>query len=354
MLSRVLITCIVVLIAIATYFVWESLQREDGTLSAIVRGAQIRSENQDRMRQWERELQTTDVGRKSVLLTGGSRGLGRGIAAHLLGAGAHMILPLRDMPKNQSAFRNELLAEARDLGYHVAPESINDLVLLPMDLSDFNSIKQFVLALKELHLLVNVLINNAGLVSLDSNTTAQGFQMTMGVNFFGTAHLTLLLDEQGLLAKDVVVVNVGSEEHRGAPPLPSDLFNLSGDSLASKFAAYGQSKLALAGWSYELARKWPAPRVVRCVCPGPVVSDIGRAAPWPLSSIVSWSMKSFFQPATEAALPVLWLALSPAAQKVSEVNWHMSRPLRAGQNASQPAFGEWVWNEMVRARTKTS
>lgn len=181
MISRVLLTCTVVLIAIAAYFVWDSLQHEDGTLSAIVRGAQIRSENKDKMRQWEQELQTTDVGRKSVLLTGGSRGLGRGIAAHLLGAGAHMILPLRDMPKNQSAFRNELLAEARDLGFdHVAPESINDLVLLPMDLSDFSSIKQFVLALKELHLLVNVLINNAGLVSLDSNTTAQGFQMTMG------------------------------------------------------------------------------------------------------------------------------------------------------------------------------
>jgi len=348
------------LAAIVSCLIWAAGHHGDNTVAMIMKGMQIRSDNASWMQQWSEELHTTNVAHKTILLTGGSRGLGRGIAAHLLGAGARLILPMREVPSDLPTFRKELELESRGLGYQHKDGSKKDLLVLPMDLSDLSTINRFVTKLREEHVTVDVLINNAGLISLSPTTTAQGFEMTMGVNFVGTAHLTLRLDEEGVLAKNAVVVSVGSEEHRNAPSLPSLLnpgtepFGNENFSLANTLTAYGRSKLALAAWSYELSRRWKAPRVVRCVCPGPVVSDIARSAPWPLPEIVGLGMRLFFQPANEAALPIMWLALSPMAQKEKEVNWHMSQARRAGQNVSDPDVGKWIWGELSRMRSEAS
>ncbi len=87
------------------------------------------------------------------------------------------------------------------------------------------------------------------------------------------------------------------------------------------------------------------------VCPGPVASDIARAAPWPINKIVAWGMRHTFQTPERAALPVVKLALSgaaafPQASDISgagSVHFHMSEPRLALAEASDVASGEWLW-----------
>ena len=64
---------------------------------------------------------------------------------------------------------------------------------------------------------IDVLVNNAGLVPVPYRLTKQKFDMGLGVNFVGTAYFTLGLRSSGLLrAPGGRVVMVSSEEHRMA------------------------------------------------------------------------------------------------------------------------------------------
>ena len=87
------------------------------------------------------------------------------------------------------------------------------------------------------------------------------------------------------------------------------------------------------------------------VCPGPVASDIARAAPWPINKIVAWGMRHMFQTPERAALPVVKLALQGAAafpeaseaSHAAAVHFHMSEPRPALAEAIDIASGEWIW-----------
>jgi hypothetical protein len=90
------------------------------------------------------------------------------------------------------------------------------------------SIDRFVDELASQGVLLDGLINDAGMVPISGGVTAEGFEPAFGINYLGTAHLTLELHRRGLLKPDATIVNVTSEEHRLASfasvldaPLPS-------------------------------------------------------------------------------------------------------------------------------------
>ena len=76
------------------------------------------------------------------------------------------------------------------------------VTLFPMDLADLSSVGGCVAAMDAADLRAALLVNNAGLTSPYDETTAQGYELSAGVNFLGTAHFTLSLIEQGVLAPD--------------------------------------------------------------------------------------------------------------------------------------------------------
>ena len=85
---------------------------------------------------------------------------------------------------------------------------------------------------------------------------------------------------------------------------------------------------------------------------GFVGSAIARDAPWPLAPIVQCGMGLAFPSPTEAALPVIELALL-GADAPSAVHYHMSEPKAAGAGADDLSNGSWLWEEterLIRAR----
>lgn len=185
---------------------------------------------------------------KTILVTGTTSGLGQGIASHLYEAApasTTLILPVRNAQKHTAESTADTLkqfgAEQRQLyapasakprssantgsDSETATETQRDhpkLVVVQQDLSDLDSISASVAELKRLGMVVDVLINNAGMIDQSGALTKQGFDLTMGVNHFGTAALTLQLKREGLLAETGGrVVIVSSEEHR-LPQTPLD------------------------------------------------------------------------------------------------------------------------------------
>ena len=361
----------------------------DGTMSLLLRGFAIRRRHASRLQQVARAIHTGALRGKVVLVTGTGRGLGSGIASHLAAGGVQLILPQRkggDVPVLRQRLArmgtDAMRACAKDP--HAVPQLAPSDIdvrspLCGLEMGSLASIDRFVDELASQGVLLDGLINNAGMVPITGGVTSEGFEPAFGINYLGTAHLTLELHRRGLLQPDATIVNVTSEEHRLASfasvldaPLPSTQQAPSGAQLdakgphgerrlgaqlgalpvdASVFNAmerYAFSKLLLTTFSHELARRVPC--TIKDVCPGPVASEIARDAPWPLGDLTLVGMWLTFPSPSDAALPIVERLL---ADKTADVHYHMSEVRAAGSHAQDAAVGEWLWKqtaELLRTR----
>ena len=356
----------------------------EGTTALIVQGFRLRWRHAARLRAFAQSLHGGALRGKTVLVTGSARGLGSGVAAHLAAGHARLVLPLRTVP-DTDAMRRQLAeaatavrranADTPSAVTPMTPSSV-DLVALScgLELGSFASIEQFAQALKAAGIVVDVLINNAGMVPIASGLTAEGFERAFGINFLGTVHLTQTLQAAGVLKPEATIINVSSEEHRlssyadhsrlmpdaaRALHLPHHgsvkgipLGAVPPHSIAHAMERYAYSKLLLTTFSHQLDRRTPA--TVRDICPGPVASEIAREAPWPIGAITKYGMSLLFPSPAIAALPVVELAVTASGGSSKEVHYHMSEPRPAGAGASDDAVGAWLWEEtqkLIAARS---
>lgn len=230
--SCTLVSALVV--AALAYWAYDVVYGEVNTNQMLIAGFRNRATNAKAMRDFAARFYGEDgqamLDGKTILVTGTTSGLGEGIAAHIYEAApasATLVLPVRSAKKHPvdaveerlsvlgALQRSEFAADSK------RPAGHPKVVVVQQDLSDLDSIDKSVQELKTAGIVVDVLINNAGLAPINWQLTKQGFDVAMGVNHFGTAHLTLQLNEQGLLSHGPLksstrgrVVMVSSEEHR--------------------------------------------------------------------------------------------------------------------------------------------
>jgi len=167
---------------------------------------------------------------KRIIVTGATNGVGFATARSLARAGARVILAVRNL----------------ELGAQRAAEMGGDTSVLKLDLADQSSVREFPTLFDGD---VDILINNAGIVSQHRTETVDGFETMMGTNFLGPFALTNLLFSRVRSQ----IINVGSDAHRTAtiafddPHLRTRKW--------SALPAYGRSKLAMMLWGLELDRR---------------------------------------------------------------------------------------------------
>jgi len=281
---------------------------------------------------------------KKVLITGATRGLGRGIAAHFRALGADLYLPCRTIPKGLETQLDEDADMLVSLHSGAGKEMNRGHVYIwHMDLGNLNSIDAAVLQLKKQIPLasIDILINNAGLISPFGNLTKQGFEMSFGVNFLGTARFTLQLIEIGLLKNQARIVSVSSEDHRASRRLNSTgaAFGAPWSTgVADTMERYAYSKLAQTTFFTHLALV-ERDFVILDICPGPVASDIARGV-GVITDIATFFMGWLFQSKFKAALPILQLSIAPQFQTKSGKHFHMAAERPARSDAIDPLEGE--------------
>lgn len=186
-----------------------------------------------------------DTQLKHVLITGANEGIGKATAHALAQKGFAVIMACRNMEKAESA-----LAEIKQRTGN------RNVELLPLDLSDLNSVQQAAKLYRERYPRLDVLLNNAGIITSVLEKTAQGFERQFGVNHLGHYLLTRLLLDLVEAAPEPRIVNVSSHLHyRGE----LDFGTLRGENADhyDGLKAYGQSKLANILFTRELARRYP-------------------------------------------------------------------------------------------------
>lgn len=208
---------------------------------------------------------------KTVLITGGNTGIGKETAVDLARRGARVILACRDMERANKA--------ADD----VKTRSGNDNVVVKMlDLASLKSVREMAQDILTSEERLDVLINNAGVMSCPQWKTEDGFEMQFGVNHLGHFLLTnCLLD---LLKKSAPsrIVNVSSLAHVRGQIHFEDL-NQEKDYKPKK--SYAQSKLANVLFTRELANKLQGTGVTTySLHPGVIRTELGRHF-WPTLSM---------------------------------------------------------------------
>ena len=194
-------------------------------------------------------LETFSLDGQVAVVTGGSRGLGRGMAGALAAAGAHVVLLARDAAKLAEA-----AAEITAAGGAVSTRAL--------DLTDETACVAAMRDIGMAHGRLDILLNNAGIIGwsafADSETSA--WQATLDTNL--TPMFVLAREAAALMRprREGRIINIGS------------VLSVSG---RGRLAAYCTSKAAIVGLTRSLAAELgPDGITCNCIAPGYFATEI--------------------------------------------------------------------------------
>ncbi len=180
--------------------------------------------------------------RKTAIVTGANGGLGFETTRALARNGYRVIMACRNPAKAEEA-RRSLLEQ----------ESGIELELLPLDVSDFDSVRQFVERFNSDIGQLDLLVNNAGIVAMPLSRNSAGHEMQMATNYLGAFALTGRLLPSFRPDRPCRIVNVGSLAHRMGK-LAFEDFNWE-TTPYKEMKGYAYSKVALLTFTVELNRR---------------------------------------------------------------------------------------------------
>ncbi|TGB02017.1 oxidoreductase [Halobacillus salinus] len=180
---------------------------------------------------------------KVVVVTGGNGGLGYEAVNVFAKRGAKVILASRSVERGQEAHA-KLTNET--------PSA--DVEVMELDLGDLESVHNFAHAFQQKYDRLDILLNNAGVMTTPYGTTKDGFEQQLGINHLGHFALTGLLFDTIKKTPDARIVNISSNAHRQGE-IDFDNLMFEGGNGYTPMKAYAQSKLANLLFTYQLQRK---------------------------------------------------------------------------------------------------
>ncbi len=180
--------------------------------------------------------------KRTVVITGANSGIGFEASRYFANTGDRLVMACRNLEKAEKA-RGELLQEA--------PEA--DITLLQLDVSDLGSVHAFAREFQQQFGVLDILINNAGIVAIPLSRNDAGHEMQLATNYLGAFALTGLLLPLFRAEAPTRIVNVGSLAHRLGKLNPDDL---NWDQTPyDQWKAYANSKVAMMSYTLELNRR---------------------------------------------------------------------------------------------------
>jgi NAD(P)-dependent dehydrogenase (short-subunit alcohol dehydrogenase family) len=187
------------------------------------------------------QIDIPDQSGRFVVITGSNSGIGLEAARELAGAGAEVVLAVRNLKKGEGAAVSITSTH---------PDA--KLEVLHLDLSSLSSVEAFSEDMLARGRPIDILINNAGVMAVPKRqTTEDGFEVQFGTNYLGHFALTGRLLPLLVKTESSRVVSVASGVHRFGK---IKLKDLQSERRYNAWRAYAQSKLANLLFALELDR----------------------------------------------------------------------------------------------------
>jgi retinol dehydrogenase-12 len=267
---------------------------------------------------------------RTVLITGATGGIGRATAEAVARMGASVIIHGRDPERVDTTRRIVSHSANHDRVYGAVA-----------DLASLTEVRRLAAEVHDQHDRLDVLINNAGLVTRKRCESADGFELQLAVNHLAPFLLTHLLLDKLETSAPARVVNVASMAHHRAA---FDLTDLNWEKRRySGIGAYGATKLANILFTRALARRMDRFKVTaNSLHPGVVATNIfsGMGV---LGSLFGLLSKPLLLSANDGAATSIHLTASPELAGVSGEFFKLSQPEEPSDAARDDASAELLW-----------
>jgi NAD(P)-dependent dehydrogenase (short-subunit alcohol dehydrogenase family) len=184
-------------------------------------------------------LDGIDLTGKTVLITGGTSGLGAETARAMASKGADVTITARTEAKGQATVD------------HIKTSTGKIVSVEALELGSVKSIRAFAERINSSDRKIDILINNAGIMACPEGTTEDGFEMQFGTNHLGHFLMTCLITRS--LTDGGRVVVLSSSAHQMSDVMFDDIDMKTGG--YDRWKSYGQSKSANALFAVELNRR---------------------------------------------------------------------------------------------------
>ena len=266
---------------------------------------------------------------KICIVTGGNTGIGKATVVGLAQRGATVVIACRDVGKGKAALE-EIAAKTRASELHV----------MQLDLASLESVRSFAAAFTARFTRLDVLVENAGVMTQKRLLTADGLEMNFGVNHVGHFLLTELLLPLLKASAPSRIVVVSSNMHASG--------KIDFDDIAmekSWTGSYPRSKLANMLFVRALAKRLDGTKVVvNGLHPGVIATDLARDYAAPIRLMAKW----FFKSPEQGARTSLYLASAPEVAEISGRYFADAKEKRPGAAALDDALAERLWTETER------
>ncbi|MGG7467067.1 SDR family NAD(P)-dependent oxidoreductase [Chryseobacterium arthrosphaerae] len=256
-------------------------------------------------------ISNTNLNGKTVIITGGYAGIGLETTKVLTLAGAHVIIPARDLEK----------AGKNLLGFE-------NIELEKMDLMNPLSIEAFAERFISSGRPLDLLINNAGIMWVPLRRDSRGIESQLATNYLGQFHLTAKLWPALKKANGARVISVSSYGHQMAP------FDFEDPNFEKRdyetLLGYGQSKTACNLFSVALDKRGKEFNIrAYSLHPGSVYgTDLGREEPVELfkqlgthdeNGTIKPEVEIRLKTIPQGAATTVWCAVSPLLNETGGV-----------------------------------
>jgi NAD(P)-dependent dehydrogenase (short-subunit alcohol dehydrogenase family) len=278
---------------------------------------------------------------KTVLVTGGTGGIGKATALGLGAVGARVAIVGRDRARTEDAVR-EIRATGGQADGFVADLSSQAEVRRVAD-EVLRSLPQ-----------LDVLVNNVGGYWKTRHITADGLERTFALNHLAPFLLTNLLLDRLKESPQGRVVTVSSNAHSMGR---IDFDDLQKEAYSGS-RAYDQSKLANVLFTYELARRLQATSATaNTLHPGLVSTAFGGEDPGRAQRLLVPLLRPFMKSPAQGAATSIHLASDPELQRVTGRYFAKCESKRSSKRSYDKATAARLWQvsaELVAPSTRST
>jgi NAD(P)-dependent dehydrogenase (short-subunit alcohol dehydrogenase family) len=272
--------------------------------------------------------ETGQLAGRTVLVTGGTGGIGRATATGLAALGARVAITGRDRARAEAA----ATAIRADGGPPVD--------VFVADMSSQAEVRRLAGEVLAALPRVDVLVNNVGGFWNSRQVTVDGLEHMFALNHLAPFLLTHLLAERLKQSAPARVVTVSSDAQRLGR---IDFDDLQGERSWSGQRAYNQSKLANVLFTYELARRLRGTGITaNALHPGIVRTGFGAEDPGRIQRMITPFMRLLKSP-EEGAVTSIHLASAPELDGVTGQFFADRRPRRSSKRSYDESDASRLW-----------
>jgi NAD(P)-dependent dehydrogenase (short-subunit alcohol dehydrogenase family) len=267
---------------------------------------------------------------KTVLITGGTGGIGKAAAVGLASMGARVGITGRDKDRAERA--------ALEIGAASGSPGVDVFVA---ELSSQAEVRRMADEVLAAYPRLDVLVNNVGGFWDRRHMTADGLEHTFALNHLAPFLLTNLLLDRLIASAPARVVTVAS----GAQSMGKIDFNdLMGEHDYSGQRAYNQSKLANVMFTYELARRLETTGVTATALhPGMTNTSFSAEDPARAMAPVVFVVRPFMRSPRKGAETVVYLASSSAVEGVTGSYYANRKAKKSNQSSYDREVTKRLW-----------